>query len=63
MQFNYNEWFWSQQTEEYLYTIMNGGGLELTKQEPNKNYTEEHRNKQNLLSYENTKPVRLFRGE
>ena len=31
MQFNYNDWFWSQQTEEYLYTIMNGGGLESDK--------------------------------
>ena len=31
MQFNYNEWFWSQQTEEHLYTIINGGGLESDK--------------------------------
>jgi len=31
MQFNYNDWFWSQQTEEHLYTIMNGGGLESDK--------------------------------
>jgi len=31
MQFNYNDWFWSQQTEEYLYTIMNGVGLESDK--------------------------------
>lgn len=31
MQFDYNEWFWSQQTEEYLYTIINGGGLESEK--------------------------------
>ena len=31
MQFNYNDWFWSQQTEEYLYTIVNGGGLESDK--------------------------------
>lgn len=31
MQFNYNDWFWSQQAEEYLYTIVNGGGLESDK--------------------------------
>lgn len=31
MQFDYNKWFWSQQTEEELYTIVNGGGLEFDK--------------------------------
>ena len=31
MQFDYNEWFWCQRTEEELYTIINGGGLESDK--------------------------------
>ena len=31
MQFNYNDWFWSQHTEEQLYIIINGGGLESDK--------------------------------
>lgn len=45
MQFDYNEWFWSQLTDEYLYTIMNGRGLESdkarAKQEINKRIEEQ----------------------
>ena len=45
MQFDYNEWFWSQQTEEELYIIVNGGGLESdkarAKQELNKRIEEQ----------------------
>jgi len=31
MQFDYNDWFWSQLTEEELYNIINSGGLESEK--------------------------------
>jgi len=36
MKFNYNKWFWSQQTDEYLYNIINGKGLEYEKLMANK---------------------------
>jgi len=31
MHFDYNNYFWSQQTEEYLFAIINSGGLESDK--------------------------------
>ena len=31
MQFNYIQYLWSEYTEEELYTIINGGGLESDK--------------------------------
>ena len=36
MQFNYIQYLWSTYTEQELYTIVNGGGLESDKAQANK---------------------------